>query len=356
MASIRVVRDLDGFQELRPLWEAMVTSNPEARIFQTFEWNYQNWIIYHKELFPNDMLFIIHAVRDGHCEEAIFPFLLRKGQLLFIGGVCADRCDVICRPHSENWHEFYSDVAKFIRESDEVKSVSLVKIPAESEILSYFGAYLPFAEIRKQYGYSFLHLHKADEVSESFVHLTSKERSYIRSLARKLKSSTFLYKNYSVSTGDRFPEKEIACLQKEMVEKQIRNTAANQDAVLHLMAELYKVGLCDVSTICNSHGEFELASYRLKNGTNYNFWMVLYRDRHLVTSSDVQYIAEALQKESCLFDWGLGTYSYKLGTFRPIVSNLFTLESKRYRLWDVYKELKLILKKVIQTNRSSPWG
>lgn len=348
MATINLIETEEKLLLLKEEWDALVAANPMARVFQTFDWNIAMWSIYHRRMTPGGRLYVINAVREGHDEKAIFPFWLdNKGVLRFISSAYSDMCDAVYAQHTGNWDNFYCDVAKFILDDKRVKSLALSKLVEGSEILDYFGVCFPDVEIKRQFPFSYLPVAKSDNISDALGHLTSKERSYIRSLLKK--HPEFDFKIFSKSTGDAFPRAGIVELRDDMVKAGKRVLTAVPDVSIDCMEAVYEKGLCEVAVLSNESGRFELASYRVKNGNIINFWMVLYRDGALTTEVDARYIAQKAVERDYIYDWGIGVYAYKLGTFRPLVSNVFTLETKTYSVANLLRDVKSVVKGYVKS-------
>ena len=63
----------------------------------------------------------------------------------------------------------------------------------------------------------------------------------------------------------------------------------------------------------------------LLHGKFINFWVVLYDAAGMTTAVDARYMAERSLSADRVFDFGIGAYSYKLGTFRPLVEHVYSL-------------------------------
>lgn len=347
MATIKLIQSIEAFRDLRAEWESLVCQNVSARAFQRYDWNYIYWTTVHVKKHPQDSLFILRVTRDGHDELAIFPFYVSaSGCLKFISAGYADYLDVICKAHTENWNGFYNDVAKYIRESSLIKTIQLDKLPSDSELLAYFGAFFPAAEIRRQYAYSFIGLKKANDISAAFSHLTSKERSYLRSLLKK--SNGLKYRLFSRNAGDSCPVSDMKELRDRLVATGARTSAAVPDEMLDFIKDIYDLGLCELVALIDDCGRFLLLSTRLVNDGKVNFWLVMHSVSSLTSVADARYIDEKIKEGDCLFDWGIGAYSYKIGTFRPFVSNVFCLKVESFGLLQLCRAVKQLVKKYIK--------
>ena len=324
MAMIKIIRNEEQFRALKPEWDNLIAANQEARVFQTFDLNYAVWSSgYHK----GDKLYILRAIREGHPDSCvIFPFCIRSGgRLEFIASELADVLDVVYARAGKNWHILFSEVAKFIMEQPEVHSFAFEKLEDSSDLLRYFGAYLISCNIQHAQSISYLAVGRTADFAAALIHLPSKDRSYVRSL---LKNKTgFRFRLYAKMLGDEFPVSKIKALRDEMIGSGVRKYVSVSDNAVSCMAYLFDQGCCEVAALLDERGDLSIASFRLIEKNHINFWVVLYRDRKLVTLCDALYMAEKVKTGPWLFDWGLGLYSYKLGTFRPEVQHLYSLRS-----------------------------
>lgn len=328
MATIKIVRTEEEFLALKPKWDSLTGRGAvDNRVFQTFDWNYGVWTIYHRRLRPTDRLYILHAIRDGHQgEEAIFPFCLSKeGRLEFIASNYSDVLDVVYAKGDVNWHILFADVARFLIEQPDIKSIQLCKMDGTSDLVNYWGCYLKNVEIHQEYAYSFLKLSQAADLPAALKHLPSKDRSYIRVLLKN--HDQLCFKIYAKARGNEYPGAVVRQLRDAMVTAGTRTYSSVPDEALECMAYVYGMGLCEVSVLTDSKGDARIAAFRVLSGRHINFWVVLYSDAKLVTQCDAMYMSEKLKKGEYTFDWGIGVYSYKLGTFRPEVRQLYTLKS-----------------------------
>lgn len=351
MATIKLIESEEEFAQLKPEWDELVAGNPSFRVFQTFDWVWSVWVHWHKKLRPSDRLFIIHATRDRHPEKALFPFCLTSdGTLEFISSAYSDLSDAIYKSHTDNWDSFYCDVAKYIQEDSRVKSLSLTKLNEGSELLNFFSVCFPRACVQRQYPYSYLEVGRGEELSASLGHLNSKERSYVRSLLKK--GSELQFEIYAKAMGMPFPRTEILELRDHMVSTGARQLVAVPNESVDCMEAAYEKGLCEVAVLKDERGVFHLASYRLLLGRHVNFWMVLYREGSLTTVADAKYMAAKIVDGDYLFDWGIGVYAYKLGTFRPRVGNVYhlTVHPKRFKwfLTDFKEAAKTVARRYLR--------
>ena len=327
MATIRIIKDIEGFKELKPLWESLYSANQRLSIFQSYEWNMNAWVYDHATRFPEDSLYIIYAVQEGRDRrEAILPLCISNdGILHFIGQMMADILDAITPEHKDCWNGFYADIVHFLRAQRDVIDISFYKLDAESDVLNYFGVYWPNAKIEHQDSYSYFAAPQSDGViSEVFWHLTSSERSELKRILAKAKG--FSFEILSRMNGNPYPQKELLSLRDWMVENGLRSKYACPDVFIHCMKALYETGLCELSCMYDIDGDLAYAAYRLVSHKQVIFWLVLYKNKLLTSVGDIKYMLAKSCEGSLLFNFGTGAYTYKLRTFRPFARHLYSLK------------------------------
>lgn len=344
MANFRIIRTSEEFRTLEMRWNELFSGNDKHRFFQDFQWNFGIWTRLGRN--DRDQLFIIHATRDGHEEELILPtYLDSQGVLRYIGEQYSDVLGPICLTHQGNWHTFFKDLIRFIEDQVQICDVRLVKMEADSEFLQFLSVYYKkhAAMIAPTNTYSYLSTRKGEDLSSAFSHLNSKERSYLRSLVKKYDDCSFLV--LSKSRGDVYPVGKIQALRDWMVENGQRNMDALPDALIDLAGEFYDRGQCELA-VYEKDNEFELVSYRLfdRRDGYINFWIVIYKDPQMPTAADVRYILETIPNGNHTYDFGTGAYSYKLGTFRPHVRQIYGFFTKRRTWGSLENDMKNILR------------
>lgn len=355
MATVKIIETDEDFISLKKEWDSILSNKRNVRIFQTFDWNYFAWTVYHRREFTNSRLFLLHCTRDGHRDQrAILPLCITdNGTLHFIGQNISDVLDIIVPEHEDNWHSFYKDIVKFLSEADAVKEIDFHKLEGDSEFLQYLTVYMGNAEVLRMDSYSYLPVKRTDDFPGSLSHLTSKERSYIRSLSRKY--SECEYKTISLRNGDVYPKSEMTHLRDLMCALKMREKSFMPDAAIELLESIYNAGKCDISILCRDGIPVEMST-RLYADAIINFWIVLYEEPAMTTVVDARYMAERAAVADCVFDFGTGAYAYKLGSYRPLVRNLYRFKARNLSFINYVKDIwavnRLYIKGTIE--HSSP--
>lgn len=331
MATFKIISSETEFRALQPRWAEIVNKCPHANVFKTFEWNYFGWTMVESVKCPDAKPYIIYVTRDGHEDEkAILPFRLHAdGTLRFLCSSMTDVQDAIVAEHNENWHVFFSDIARFLMEQAEIKYYDLTKMEGDSELLAFLSVHLPSWAVVKCDVHSVIRLMANEEISGAFTHITSKDRSYLRKLMQSYPEDHFNI--YSLESKKKFPKEKIIELTNRMISCGRRSKNPYALITTDFMGVLYEKGLCEVAAL-ESDETADLLSYRLLPPVssiglgNIVFWVVKYADTKMTTVADIKYMAHKTKTMSAGFDFGTGGYSYKLGTFRPNVIPLYAIK------------------------------
>ena len=110
-----------------------------------------------------------------------------------------------------------------------------------------------------------------------------------------------------------------------------KDTFFLSDDMIDFIQRLYEESVCEI-TVLRQNGTTEALAFRLLKGDHINFWIVLYTDPHLTSELYLRYMSEKTKKSSYVYDFGVGVYGYKLGTYRPSVNVTFSLRYAK-SLW-----------------------
>lgn len=344
MAQIKIIRSEEGLQELKPEWDTICASQEDVRVFQTFEWNYNGWIHYQTKHYEGCQLFVLHATRDGHPDQRlILPFCrFRDGRVEFIAQMISDVVDAVVPVHQDNWNNFYADIIEFLNASQEVESISFIHVTGSSEFVKYLMVYGKRLKMVRMDSYSYLCVRKTDSFSASLVHMTSKERSYVKSLLGKTFDGN--YRVLSRAAGDVFPQTELLRLRDWMCKAGLRDIRFFPDEMLEFIGGVYNDGFCEIAVIEQDDGALDAASFRIFQKSHINFWVVFYKEVQLTTLLDCKYMAEKAACGDYVFDFGTGAYKYKLGTFRPLVDTLYRVASEHMDFWGLLRDFRHIIR------------
>lgn len=331
---IEIVETEEKFAALKPIWRKLELG-PRMRIFQTFDWCWTAWNVYLKSSGSN-RLWIVLWFQEGRSEQVIFPFYIDEaGRLRYIMDTHSDVLDVVY-DKDVNYHYAFREVADAILENNSVRSVLLQKMDGESLSLSYLGVLLPGAFSYRDNAYSFITANKSENIIGSLSHLRQKDRSRLKAINKK--GSALTFNIYSKKTNDAFPKEGILALRKVLLCSTARTIGFLPDVLIDFIAKLYEAGKCEIPVLCDGQ-DIKALAFRLLHGKRIMHWIVLYDDHHLTTELYVKYMSAKVTQTDCIFDFGVGAYGYKLGTFRPITANTYSLRYEK----SCWRQLKAML-------------
>lgn len=315
---VDVVETLEAFSGLESVW-CELEKSCSSRIFQTYIWCRRAWETFYAQN-ASVSLYILHWSANG--EHVILPtYIDDKGILRFIYDDDSDVCDSVYE-EGRNHHIAYWEMAKKIKSNRRIKGVWLQKMRGESEALNYLGVLLRGGIVAKDNAFSWLHVVPSSDFIASQKHMKSKDRSDLKCFKRQIVG--YRLRVASKSAGDVFPAEELKCLRDGMRKDGRRNIAYFNDDSLDFARKIYNASCCDVALLESDEG-LQAANILLKKGDIVLSWVFLYKDPKASTILYLKYFCEQQMAKPYIFDFGVGVYSYKIGTFRPRVALTFSL-------------------------------
>lgn len=314
---VNIVQTSKAFEALEPVWRALEASD-NVRIFQTFNWCRTAWLA-SLEKDSHNKLWIIHW--RGAEDNVILPtYIDKKGVLRFIYDTDSDTCDALYK-RGCNHNLAYYEIAKAIMAEHIIKGVWLQKMRGTSEALNYLGVMLRGGLAYKDNAFSWIDVAAGDDFIASQKHMKSKDRADLKNLLRR--SDKYALKIVSSTAGDKFPESELFSLRDAMRKCGKRDSVYFSDDSIWFVKELYDKGVCDVA-ILTEGAKVSAANVLLKKDNRILSWVFLYNDPHASTALYIKYFCETKASHGYVFDFGVGVYSYKIGTFRPKISATYS--------------------------------
>ena len=321
---IEKIETTDRFESLKDEWER-IEENPDLRIFQTYSWCKSAWDCC-VSAEKGARLWILRWSQEGKSDTVIFPFYIDASRRLrFIMDAHSDFCDSVHGPEA-NRHWAYKEAAEAILAEKSVKSVFLQKMRGGSEALNYLSILLPGGVVAKDNSFSWIRAAKTGDFLGGQPQFKRKDRDRIKALLRK--SADLDFEILSPARGDAFPEASALALRGAMVGWRRSDDSFLSDAMLSFIKNIYEAGKCEVARF-SAGGEAKALAFRLLKGVRAGFWIVLYDDPKLVTALYVRYMQAKAAESDCVFDFGVGAYDYKLGTYRPELGVTFSLRYAR---------------------------
>lgn len=311
---IETIETEAGFDALEPEWRRIDETN-SVHVHQTFDWLRAGWDE-QKTRAPGDRLWIVKWT-DG-ADVVIFPFCITQGGVLrFIFEMHTDNLGAVYAVR-KNRCICYHELATAIRENKVIRRVCLHKIPLDNELVHYLPVLLKGSSVLKDNAYSWLDVPQAENVIASFAHMKSKDRADLKSIQRK--SADKSVRVLSASRGDAFPKETLEGLVASMLTDGRRGEAFFSEALREFSERMFACGKIDIAVLLDKAGQAVALNFLVKKGENCLSWIFLYSDPHASTELYVKLLGDLARKGACVFDFGVGAYDYKIGTFRPNVS------------------------------------
>ena len=322
---IDIIDTDEGFDALAPEWKRL-ESNPRMRIFQTFLWNREGWresCLEH----PENKLWILRWQQRN--DVVIFPFFIDgHGTLRFIYDNHCDLLDTVYQSGA-NRHICYREAVGAILSNPHIRSICLHKMYGESEALQYLGVLLKGSIVARDNAFSWLDVQKSNDFVKSLTFMPSKDRSDLKGVLRKAEEK--ILRVFSKANGDPFPEKLVESLVVSMRGTHSREASFFPSPLMVFARCIYEEDKMDVATLFAGE-ECVAANFLLKKDSRVVSWIFLYTDNRASTELYVKYLSQECVRRSLTFDFGVGAYSYKIGTFRPCTGVTFAIRLGRTHL------------------------
>ena len=314
---VDVIRTIDGLSAIEADWKRLENDRC-MRIFQTYDWCRSAWEAYLSKC--GGSLYVICWRRNE--DKIVLPsYIDRKGILRFIADDDSDVCDAVYCGGS-NHHVAYREIAKCIEGEPRIKGVWLQKLQPGSEAANYFGVLLPGAVVYRDNAFSWVRLAPPGGFVAAQTHMPSKDRADLKGLVRQ--AVKYPLKVFSSASGDAFPLEAVVSLRGAMRSSGRRPSNYLDDSRLDFMRRIYSFGLCDVAVL-SADGAVVAANILLKKDGRVLSWIFLYTDPKASTLLYANCLAGPQAVGGDIFDFGVGVYGYKIGTFRPELSITLSL-------------------------------
>lgn len=318
---VEVIDTIEKFDAEERIWKSVET-NPAMLIFQSFDWCRAAWINVISKV-PSNSLWVLKWSQDGRDDVVYFPFYIDgKGTLRFIFDSDSDALNSVYSSADINRHWCYREVADMIIKESRIKSVWLQKMRGGSESLNYLSVLLRGGLVYKDNASSCLHIMQSNDFIKSQQHMKSKDRADLKGILKQ--AGKYSLRVVSRQDGNLFPEKELVELRDYMVQKGWREGACFDESAIAFSKDLFERGRCDVAVLEDSDG-IQAANMILVKGGTLLSWVFLYKNPRASTLLYLKFFSEQEHDKPYVFDFGVGVYSYKIGTFRPSVENTYSL-------------------------------
>ncbi len=345
---IKVIKNINELEEIRDHWNFLYKEDDSYTPFQSFDYNYISWKRFHRGY---SLFVILFYQNKEKLPSAIFPFCIdSKKCLRFINEDHSDFQTAIIKESAKADLKMYKEVYGYIINQHDIQRIFLNHLRHDDLLLHYFGQVSSYARLYGKESYSYLPISPNYDNGGSFIdslhHLTAKERNRLKNIEKK--TSDLSFKIISIESDD-YPEKEVNELVNYMISKGIRSSAYFTDNLLGFIKDLYQAGVLNIGItyfgqVLGSISFF----YHCMNGMCIQ-WIIVYSDKAYNLQAKLMIINSVYENGGGIFNFGRGTYSYKIQHFRPIIQNLFCVDipfRRKARMMLMFESLYDIIKKI----------
>ena len=307
---LKVVENSSGLEEIKPIWERL---SAQGVIFRRPLWCITAWNHYFASKSGCNLWTLFWQDKNDENSVILPTYIDAKGRLRFIFDSSSDTCDAIYSGNG-NRHQAYLEFSKRIKSEPRIKSVWLKKMPGNSEALNFLGVFLRGSFVGRDNAYSWLDVIPSDDFIGSQKHMKSKDRADLKCLKRQ--SDKFSLRVLSAVTGDSYPAEELRTLRDSMCNAGRRTRGYFPETDVDFTRKIYEDDGCEIA-ILDSQDRPQAINVILKTEARLLSWVFFYADPKTCTSLYLKYFCERRIAKPYVFDFGVGVYSYKIGTFRP---------------------------------------
>ena len=347
---IKIIKTINELETIRECWNALYEKDDYCTPFQSFDYNCISWKKFcHKGY---SLFVIVYSMKQEKTPCAIFPFCIdSKKCLRFINEDHSDFQTAIIRASVKADLNMYEEVYGYIKGQPNIQRICLNHLRHDDLLLHYLGYISSYARLYGTESYSYLPISPSQGDGGTFIdslrHLTAKERNRLKNIEKKATDLSF--KIISIESDD-YPEKETNELVQTMIRKGIRSTAYFTDNLLGFIKELYKAGVLKIGMIYQGENLGSISFfYQCKNGMCIQ-WIIVYSDKTYNLQAKLKIINSVYESGGGIFNFGRGTYAYKIQHFRPIIQNLFCVDipfRRKARIMLMLDSIKEVRKKIV---------
>ena len=331
---IKIYHDFPG--EVESLWRDL-ERDPKVLVFQTFVWCESAWRTFAGARKGRSVHIIVWRGDKGETPVLLPTFIDEHGALRFIGDEHSDAGDALYE-RNVNKHWAFKEIVEYIRGDRDVRSVALQKFRLDSEALQYLSVFMKDALVYRDHTYSWIEFPAGKGFMEGQVHLKAKDRDRIKANERKCSGS--LVRVFSSMRRDAFPVERIEKMLDVMKATGARDGHFFDEKIMSFVRRLYDAGACEIVAL--SKGDIDEAiSFQMVKGNRNHCWVFLYSDPQKNTMHRVKYFDE-IAASGGIVDFGVGTYDYKMGTFRPALGCTFSLRWGRGLFMKMYAYARML--------------
>lgn len=321
--KIRVINKIEDLLFIKKEWDSLFKDS-HGSVFQSFVYCFQSAKI------NNSQLFII-VLEDNEQIIEVWPCEIINKKLRFINDIHADFCDILSKTNSYK-------IVQFIKDTSHVKGVHFINLKEDSLILNKIRN-LSNSVLNQKIDFSLLHIEKTENFPDNFKSFVYRQKRRLKRILKKYSAQHTIL----TSVNNPFPFNELISLREEMIGNGSRKKSFLDDSFLDLCTQLYQKNNLIISKVKVNDNNAAM-SLIFKSNNEYSFWVDLYNDMQMMNLyHNTRFIKEITSKESAIFNFGRGTYKYKLQNFNPETFNLYEFIAFN----NVFLKVKFILKENI---------
>ena len=327
---LEVIDSLADMETLRTIWQEL-ERNPEMRGFQTYAWCRAAA----ETCARQGRLCIAHWHREGTATQVIFPgWVDRRGNWRLIGDEIGDVGDCVYAETKENVSQAYREFAEWVGHQKGIKRVWIQKLEGQRSTLANLVAAFHGSIVFRDHLRGQLVSDRTDDFIGGQTHLKQRGRRHLQAIAAKSDGLRLEIVNDPVKALD-----DMRALAQVMVAKRWRRADWIDERICRVVKAMMAEGLMEVAELVGDDGVQALGLKIVKTAQS-DAWLCLYREKDLVTSLHVRYMARKVKDSPWRFDFGVGVYDYKWQSFRPEAHASFTFRySKGWlgKTWDLVR-------------------
>ena len=329
--QIKVISNILAFKDLEEDWNRLFKNNNNYSIFQSFEFNYFSWKF---ALSKSNNILSIVVLHEGNAIKSILPFYIdRRLKLRFINDIHADFCDYLTDIEID-----FDLVVKELKSNFTIRHFHLINLRTNACILE--NKLPDYCKILTSSAYLTLPLEKTDSFPSNFTQFVYRQRRRLKRILKKY--PTGLLELISYPEND-FPLKEIQELRKKMIDHSVRRKDFLDTDFLNLIKSLYNSKKLKISVL-KVDNQISAISFFFQKKNEYSFWIDMFDEKQMINLyHNTLFIKTITEKQTALFNFGRGNYSYKNQNFLPKIEQLFSINIFRNNYSFKFYQLKLFL-------------
>ena len=322
---IQVIKSLEELERIRIYWDELYKQDANSTPFQSFDYNFISCKRFGGH--AQSLFVIVYTLKQEKTPCAIFPCCIDSHNCLwFINEDHSDFQTALMTTSARTNLTIYEEIYDYIKKQPKIDRICLDHLRHDDFLLHYFKHLSVYARLYGTESYSYLPI-VVNLVDNGFIdslhHLTAKERNRLKNIEKKADGLTFKI----ISVADSvYPEQEVLGLVQKMIQSGIRSEAYFTAELLGFIKDLYMAGVLKIGLIYKGE-ELGSASFFYQNEKGLSIqWIIIYSDKIYNLQAKLRIISSVYEKGGGIFNFGRGTYKYKIQHFRPVIQNLFCVD------------------------------